>query len=684
MISRVSRRTLVPALLLLHLPAAWAAVAAPPQGSLDLAAARPLAFERLGQPIVSMRTAEYVLPKADGKGWYAIICYGVADRTPMSSQVYVVDLDTGSIATRKVPQAQGIMSYLPKFACGVDGKYYIPHEGNDFGLWRFDPAAGVLDWVAFPDIKERYTGYSIQASPDRKKIYLGTASRNSLLIEFDPTTAEFRNLGVQGPAKPAPVYIYSMAVEDDYVYMAVRKQPWYLVAANRRTGEQKVLLEADNDIEALRLRDKECYAGVTVRRDPRAQRFYRLENGQAREIPEVPLPKSYTQMQRLRLDGHLAFPYSQHLASRPEVVFNLARPDHEGKANLWWRNKGGEWRCVQLAGIQTKPWELRAIKALADGRLLIAPTEYEDYVLYDPKDRRFTRLGKSPLSTYRLERSGDKVFLMGYPGGVMFEYDPTKAWTYYAWSQENADSGRPRPQPNPVLCQRWSEGLMPVHHIRASAIGADGFIYIGAHSERVAVGGGLGWWDPASRKAGALREPYFLQQDIAGMCAAQDAKKIVYSGRPVSDPRTGRPAPTDAKLYVLDTATKTVTAQIVPAPGMGSCGAIAAAGDRVYGFGAKEHEVIQYIVDLPTGATIKAEPLVGVNSARFGWARGPDGLLYTVLDNRVLARISPTAAKIDLLGDLEYCSNFDFLGRDLYFIGPPGGTTLCRASVVRE
>ena len=189
-------------------------------------------------------------------------------------------------------------------------------------------------------------------------------------------------------------------------------------------------------------------------------------------------------------------------------------------------------------------------------------------------------------------------------------------------------------------------------------------LYIGGHAERLHVGGGIMWWDPTKRRAGGLREP-FLVQDCAGLAAAREGKLMVYSSKPVTDPRGRIPTPKEAALFVLDVTTRRITSKIVPLPELRSCGPIVAAGDRVYGVGLREGGHIFYVVDLPAEKTVFAKPInVGTSNLKFG----SDGKLYTFI-GEVLTRIDIDSLAFESLGAVENTASFEFLGSDLYLTG---------------
>lgn len=604
-----------------------------------------LDVEDLGVPVRTMRRGdEFLVPKPE-LGWWLITSYNPVSRNSLPLQAYIIDLDSGEVEmTKREPSGA-----LYRGLMGQDGMFYMGHYAK-MGMWRFDPAEGSLEWIDFPDMQQRILPYRMQMASDGR-IYMGTASAVAHVVEFDPATENFRDFGVQGHPHGSPRYIYSMAVGEDYVYSAAGKNPWYLVATHRETMEQKILMKG---MEYLSVggSGENCYATVTpvTENDEKPEReYYMLKDGEAIKNDGPPQRRPA-----------LAEPDRKP----PELLMTRARPDSEGRAEVWWKPNGGEWQSVQLNNIQTTPWRFLALTELADGRILGAPGAYEDFFLYDPETNEFEIVGKSPLSCSAMERIGETVYLMGYPGTYMVEYDPNRPWTYFTTTPEQDEPKLTDPESNPRECHRWSVGIMPTHHVRGSAVGADGFIYMGGHAERGAVGGGLGWWDPVNRKAEGIREPFELQ-DCDDICAARDGELIVYSSRPVADPGTQRPAPDTGKLFILDVAEKETVNEITPVPGARRCGPVAAIGDLVYGVAQQGDKYIFYVINIAEGKTIhSAEIASGASDLKIG----PDGKIYAFIGD-VLTRIDPNTFELIPLGSVENAGRMLFKGNDIYLTG---------------
>jgi len=607
---------------------------------------RPLPVENLGVPVRTMRRAgEFLIPKPEGKGWWFLTCYNPVARNSLPCQICIVDLSTRQVRliTR---QPSGV---LQNCVAGQDGMYYLGHYAKT-GIWQFHPGSGDLQWIDFPENQERILPFVMLTAPGDGKIYMGTASASARVVEFDPRTRRFRDFGVQGKPHPAPRYIYSMACDESHVYSAAGKNPWYLVATDRTTMQQRVLARDMAYLDVGGTPDR-CAARITRRPDPsrpETVEHYRLRGGEM-----TPWDPSKDR------------PAPRAKEERPEMLLTRASPDSEGKAEIWWRVPRADWEHVDLVGIQTVPWGFRCIKTLPDGRLLGAPKAYEDFFLYDPRTRQFKILGKAPHSCSFLEVLDNKVYSLGYPSTSVFEIDLSRPWTHQTASPGEKEPDRLAPESNPRMCYAWGATGLPTHHVHGSALGADGLLYFGGHAERGAVGGGIGWWDPIARKAGGLRPP-FLVQDCSGMTAARGGRAIVYSSHPVADPTGKLPRPNEARLFVLDTQTKTISLDVTPVPGMTDCGPIVAIDQRVYGAGWVGNQPIFYVFDLDQQKALHRQPLGEAMGPQL--KLGPDGRIYT-FQGTVLVRINPQDYQVTTLGSVDRPGRLEFLGNDLYLTG---------------
>lgn len=344
--------------------------------------------------------------------------------------------------------------------------------------------------------------------------------------------------------------------------------------------------------------------------------------------------------------------------SEPEVVLDSVQPD--GSLTLNWKERTEkDWHSATMR-IKALPIEIESLHALPDGSVLGTTRRYQEAFRYDPKSGKFDIFGKLPMSGAVAETIGGKLWMAAYPGVRIMTYDPAKPWTLGMARPGKPVPAEDAPDSNPRVVTNAGtvKDRMPAHYPRGLALGADGMLYIGAHCERSAVGGALGWLDPATGKLDALPRDPFLVLDCAGIAAADGGKTIVYSSHVVSDPAGKTPKPPEAKLFAIDAATKKVTKEFVPFPGAASTGEVVARGRKVYGFLRDK----VYLFDLDQGKVTAQAPLPGAPRDP-QW--GPDGNIYLFAGSD-FTRVQPDTLATTSLGTVETPGPFLFVGGDLY------------------
>jgi outer membrane protein assembly factor BamB len=347
--------------------------------------------------------------------------------------------------------------------------------------------------------------------------------------------------------------------------------------------------------------------------------------------------------------------------SEPETLLDPVQPD--GSLALHWKERTEKaWHSATMR-IKALPVEIESLHALPDGRVLGTTRRYQESFGFDPKTGAFEIFGKLPMSGTTAETIDGKVWMVAYPGVRIMVYDPARPWTLGM-----ARPGRPVPaedSPDSNPRQMTHAGVvkerMPAHYPRGLARGADGMLYIGAHCERSAVGGALGWLDPTTGKLDALAREPFLVLDCAGIAAAEGGRTIVYSSHVVSDPSGKTPKAPEAKLFVIDAASKKIVKEFVPFPGAPGTGEVLARGRKVYGF-LKEKV---YVFDLDVGRVTAEAALAGAPRDP-QW--GPDGRIYLFAGSD-FTRMEPETLEMTSLGSVETTGPFIFAGGDAYIGG---------------
>lgn len=670
----------------------WDAV---PQPDLEerLQAAQPLPVEDVCVPVKSVRVGETMLvPNPDGKTYDILQWYFKGYGGPTS--VYLVDLATGAVKRDGIPLGRQI--HICGRVLGPDGKLYLatPDWKKGMELYVYDPAENTLTCrgVIAPGLAGETRPMVI--GTDGKVYGSGSYadSRKAGAYQLDTATGEVTDYGPIGPSHaPAGCWGYYLAADDEYVYVASGKVPWYLVALNRRTREEKVLLETERVrgmISVHQLPD-----GCTARAS-------HLAGGPA-ETTEYWL---YQGRAIRKVGGNPPWPRRAATAGRrgppkPEIYAEALDPDSNGKAALWYRLPEAKaaapanpppgtpaetlgWKRIPL-DVDVFPMLIRRLTEMPDGRLLGTADSYLGSFLFDPSTGKYKHPGKIALSHYSTAFAGGKAYLSGYPSSALYVYDPSRLW-----SVGHGVPGSPAPPEtdaasNPrrlTYLNQWTR----THKMYAAAVGADGRVYFGGECIRDANGGGLGWWDPATGTAGGFWEALTAYQ-IHFLTAADGGRLLVASTIAVRDDTRGNWTPPQAKLFIYDVAAGRFVREVEPVPGAKSTGAIVEVRPGLI-LGATtmpggDNPGVLYGVDARTGEVLFRKPVPG--ELRFGvgtntsgqneFRLGPDGCVWLFVGN-VLARIRPDDFGVEVLGKVTPPGRIAFAGRDLYL----GGTTSLR------
>jgi hypothetical protein len=688
-------------LVVSHRPAAgepWRA-AEQPELTKALEQAPVLQTESLGEPSRGVLTFTYALvPNHDGKTWDFLQWYFKEYRGP--TWLYAIDLGTGQVKKQRC--ADNRQFYLSGRALGFDGKFYMVQpgptgRGSDYGMFMevYDPVTNTLD-----DRGEIVPGLSgevrpIVVGPDGRLYGTGSYEDGKVgLYIYDPKLRKVvKNFGGVGPSHANGAWSrYDMGVDDTHAYIASGMIPWYLVAVNLETGEDKVLLESPPGSTMDIVNSFPGVWAIVPQSDGSPNREYWLYHGQA--IPKVndtpPWPKQDSPWDKA--------------PPKPEIYRDQLDPDAKGNATFWYRlpedaAKAPEkppadakaedlgWRAVRLEDVDSYPHRIAPLALLPDGRLYGEGDYYCGSFLFDPRTDQATPLGRNQgLASYARIAYGDKLYLSGYPGGPLFAYEPTRPWTLH----KGGPPGHPAPDAadpasNPRRLGAF-ESITRVAIAHRSAIGADGRIYFGGFGERGYTGGGFGWYDPNTEKLGGFWKP-LSGYGVHWLAPLQGGRLIVMSTVTTQDELNENRVPEEAKLFVYDVNQGQIVREIVPvskAPGTGLI--LNVAPNRLLGLTVDPEHTdasLLYGVDVATGEVLFRKALPRPVSAEGRWyghwvdpsyedldlVRGPDVFVWTYLKD-VLVRIDPKDASVHVVGKIEPLGRPTFVGRDIYLSGP--------------
>lgn len=631
-------------------------------------------------------------PNPDGKTWDALEWYYKDYLGP--TWLYAIDLGTGQVKKQRFPD--GFQVHYSGQELAFDGKYYLVTPGpggyvDRGGMFMFvyDPATNTLEnrGEIVPGLHGELR--PIVLGPDGQLYGTGTYADGRVgLYAYDPVLGKVvRNFGPIGPSHaPYAAFGYCIGACDTHAYVASGEIPWYLVAVNLETAEERVLLEAPPNGSIVIVPVFPGARAVVRQGDRARRREYWLYHGEA--IPKVdesaPWPAK-------------ASPWEE-APPPPEIYRDQLAPDALGNATFWYRlpdntamapkeapTSGAPedlgWRSIPLEGIDTHPQTIHRLALLPDGRLFGTMHGYVGRFLFDPNTDKAIGLGSNRwLSEYTHVVYGEKLYASGYWGGPIFVFDPKRPWTL----QNAGPPGRPAlrqddPESNPRYLGRLHNATRVVD-VYASAIGADGRIYFGGFGMRGYVGGGLGWYDPKTGELGGVWRP-LSGYAVRWLAPMLDGRLMVMSTTTAPDELSNDRRPEEARLFVYDLSEGRIVREIVPVPKAMTTGlVIEVTPGRLLGLTVDPHRrdtSILYAVDMATPEILFRRTLpwpVSENRWYEGWdddldvVRGPDGFVWTYLRD-VLVRIDPEDATVHVVGRIAPPGRPTFVGTDLYLTG---------------
>ncbi len=671
------------ALLLLAAPlmaADWTACEQPDLAR-QLAAAPELEVETLGVPVRSTRVgAMYLVPNPDGRSCDILQWYFRGYSGPTTC--FVLDCGDGSLRTTGIPDRRQI--HIAGNEIGPDGRLYLatPDWKQGMEIYVYDPASNELSCMGV--VAPGLTG-------ERRPLVTGTdgmiygagshmETRKAGGYRLNPWTGEVDWFGPLGPSHaPEGVWGYYCGADDEWLYVASGKVPWYLVAYNHQTGEERVLLETSrvDGLVAVKQRHDgvECVAHKVLGEEQQRIEYWLYQGeaipkveGQAPPWPERPAPEPGPEKPDLYRDG--------------------LEPDAEGHAVLWYRNpwerpeeetEGAQpedlgWHAVEL-DVPVYPMQIDRLTELPDGRLLGTCDAYLGNFVYDPATGEMEHLGKIHLSHYATTIADGLVYQSGYPSSPLYVYDPQQPWTANRGSFGSPAPPETDPASNPrllVRMNRWAR----THKMYGGATAASGRVYFGGKLVRNGHGGGLAWWDPDREDGGGLWEPFSAYQ-IEWLTAANEGTLIVASSKAVRDDLRPDFTPEQGRLFVINAESAEIVREIEPVPGQRDLGGIVEAlPGMILGACADpetEGQWLLYGVDVASGEVLFRRPVPGSLRLDTGTNRhgrneyrvGPDGNVWAYIGD-VLVRIHPEDVRIEPLGGVSPPGRIAFAGEDVY------------------
>ncbi|HEX8550030.1 MAG TPA: hypothetical protein VF681_00605 [Abditibacteriaceae bacterium] len=389
-------------------------------------------------------------------------------------------------------------------------------------------------------------------------IYFGTYPKASL-YQFNPTTRELKRLAQLDPQQQYPTYIE--ADKDGWVYSGLGTSRANLVAYNPATGERKQLLE-----EATR-KTGTSYVFATAdgiygrEFGSDAGRLMKLEGGTATFVEGNPANPTRAKTGAINW-GNMSsvFPDGGAIASfslpgkTAEVLFNGKKE----RINFDYETNGPGATSI----------------AVGPNNKIYGSTNHPMHLFsFDPAKTDIVDHGTIPAiggGNFGAFGSNGKYLVGGsYSFGTVYEFDTTQPWNAPA----TGDPTNPRPVGT----------FKDVSRPRASVTLPNGDILFGGYPAYGVTGGGLVTYSAVTREA-KLKPAAELLPNHSTVALELLNPQTVVGGTSIETPGGGVVMAKEAELYLLDTATQTVTFRTVPVAGARSILDVHVAPDgKVYG-----------------------------------------------------------------------------------------------------
>lgn len=619
----------------------------------------------------------YLVPNPDGKSWDMI--YPYYNKYRGVQEVVIHDFGSGETRRQVVSTGEGD-SVLTREPIGFHMQPSFYTKGKlIFEMYGavvfvvYDPAVDrFIDGVK-PFGDEVVNGRCVLG--DDGKIYgMGWPKDKSGFVAycFNPKNHEARRFKTFGPPNEHRRELYrEVRMFGDWIYAAIGAQPWHLVAFNFRTGEGRLLgatkeIIGDGNTIAL-TRMKGGFSG-TIRNatsirgidDFGREKFtFWLHDGKvyprAGDIPpwsETPAEKDPAARYNWPREFQV-WPRDFVPPSSPPLIENdSADPDAQGRVELRYQPGGQEgWKTLQY-DVQMYPGIARLLTEINDHVLFATDEGYGQHVFYNLTSNQLKRIGGT-LSPYSFGLCRDRLYVSGYPGSQMIEYDFTRPL------------GLKQEPPNP---KRLGAPPIDTHTpLGGTVSGADGRVYNGGTTlGRRRIGGGMGWYDPTTGKLGGIP---LEDHRIFWMTGAADGRYIVLSSK----------CDGKGQLFVWDTQTREFRHKVDPPQGATRAGPIVEAmpglvlghtddakgGPLLYGFDPASGKILWT-------KSVPSPPVTAFSQVRrqaFSFRRGPNGYIWTFFD-KTLVRIDPRNARVQPIGRTEP-AQLAFAAGGVYIAGGP-------------
>jgi streptogramin lyase len=470
-------------------------------------------------------------------------------KTGARCSLLVIDARTGKTEQYWYPEKEAATGDAYAIMRTPDGKIYTATNTTflEFDLdkrkWTYNATVDgfPLSFTRTPDGSVFFANYS-----------------TSSLYRFNPKTRALEKLVQLDPQQQYPTYLE--AGTDGWIYAGIGTARTNIVAYNPQTGERKQLID-----EATRKTGTsyvfEATDGHIYGREFSSTegRLLKLSDGTATFVEGNP-----TNPTRARTAGAIIWGTMLRTFPGGGEIVNFSLPEKYAEVSF-----DGQRKRITFDYETSGPGIISL--AVGPNNKLYGSTRHPIHVFtLDPVQKTLVDNGTIPqISGGNFGAFGTNgKYLVGdsYSFGMVYEYDTTQPWNVPAttWNAKTNSWNIPTEGDgiNPRIVGTFPEVSRP----RSSVKLPNGDILFGGYPAYGFTGGGLVTYVSATREAKVKPATELLPNHSTVALELLNPQTVV-GGTSIETPGGGVVMAKEAELYLLDTATQTVTYRTVPIPG---------------------------------------------------------------------------------------------------------------------
>ena len=488
------------------------------------------------------------------------------------------------------------------------------------------------------DVAKRAFTFSRKASPrfamgmteDDHGVIWAVTHPQSGVMSYDPATGRFRDYGEVYP-QPWTQYQRFMAADDaGWIYFALGMSASQVVALEPETGAITPLFAESERKKGsaylYRATNGKVY-GQALR--GAAEPWFELHRGVRRAVDRAvvenaPAKPIVTGDQTL---FHAVFPSGRQVTACDLTARRLTIKDP----------RTGTARTVAF-DYESEGAPLMGVALAPDGTLVGGTSFPMRFFSYDPVTGTWIRRPAYGQWNTVTEQGG-RMFVGGYGGGFLLEWDSSRPWI---------DTVKQRADGNPLYLTECTPEIHRPFRLFAYPDGRT--IIMGGSPQYGYTGGGLLFWDRETRQRVLLGDEHVVRdQSTMSLVALPEGKLL--GGTSTTPGSGGQKKATEAELYVMDFATKTVEwhAALLP-KAQQILDLIVGPGGMVFGIADRK----TFFVFDPAKRAIIHQREVAAQFGPSATAQGPrvfvpapDGTIYALFRNGV-ARLDVKTFSLEL------------------------------------